>query len=74
MSRGAIGLLFYDSRDVTETSGQTKVTDLYGTVVIDQDILWLKITMTDIGFVQVVQSTKDVVDYALALDLLKIPV
>ena len=57
--------------DSLEAAGEAEVTDLDRAVVINQDVRWLQVSVDDLGFVQVIQATQDVVHYRFHLGFLK---
>jgi hypothetical protein len=58
--------------DALHAASQAEVTDLNSTVIVNQDISWLQVTMDDLGLVKVVQTAKDVVNNRLDLGLLEV--
>jgi len=68
----AVLLLHLLTIDALHAASQAEVTDLNSTVIVNQDISWLQVTMDDLGLVKVVQTAKDVVNNRLDLGLLEV--
>ena len=52
-----------------ETSGQTKITNLKLTVGVNEQVTRLEITMQDVGAVDVLQATENLVDKGLEVGI-----
>lgn len=58
-----------EALDSLGTSGQPKVTDLDGTVIIDQNVGWFEVSVQDVGRVQVLHALEQVVHNGLHMHL-----
>ena len=63
---------FFCARDTIQAPGKAKITNLYCTVIIDEDVLRFQVAVADVGLVKVQQAAQNVVNDAFALDFLEV--
>lgn len=68
-----VGLLqFLRIFNIFQTPRKAEIANLNCTVVVDQDVFGLQISVADFGLVKIEQAAKDIINYTLALDLLEV--